>query len=271
MQIPYVGMATRSYKFCLATTGVCVFCALTSVGALFYFLGGNMRRHFHYHGWMFNKGANGSRNNVSKKLKSKEPLTIKQKIIFFSIIVPISIIIWILANMNGAFPPLGLLILSVTNVINYILYRRSCQTKHKLFIILALICCIGNILACELLCLIAADDFPEKFDTYGAIIITKLTIALMIMMPIAMIIIVFCSWVYEINKKEKENEARESIVNNFYQVNKTKLDYLCKQYYSATQRLIESLDDDIYGIFKEQAFWSRLTHKIFVKDFLSKI
>ena len=39
MQIPYVGVFARSYKFCLATTGVCVFCALTSVGALFIYKG----------------------------------------------------------------------------------------------------------------------------------------------------------------------------------------------------------------------------------------
>ena len=71
--------------------------------------------------------------------------------------------------------------------------------------------------------------------------------------------------------KKKRNAKRSNTVNNFYKNNKEKLDALCKQYYAATQRLIEALEEDVDGIFKVQAFWGRLTHKIFAKDLLSTI
>ena len=35
MQIPKMGVFAHSIQFCFATSGVCVLCALTSVGALF--------------------------------------------------------------------------------------------------------------------------------------------------------------------------------------------------------------------------------------------
>ena len=209
-----------------------------------------------------------------QQLKNNQPIAKKDEkeiILFFALIIPISIIGWIVSNINGSHPMIGIIVFVVVNIVNFIFYSFCCASDCKFFIITSLFSSVLVIISTTLFLIIVPDDFYDRFGYEKASQLSSIHIALMIISAVIFGLVLISALFYTNIKREKNIEKRNNIVNNFYKNNKEKLDELCKQYYPATQRLIESLEDDIRGIFKAQAFWGRLTHKIFAKDLLSTI